>query len=302
MGNRRAGRGRVLVVALVLIGGLLLPAGAAAGPGGAASSAFLYYETQASTGALAIARLSLAVTPPTSTPVVALGNVGVFGIATAGSEVYWVTQSGPHDRGALMAAAVTGAGVRRLVGGLPAPNSVVVAGGFVYWSDQAAIGRVALDGTHVRRRFVVLPQEPGGGVADGLATDGAHLYFSRCTEDVIGRVDLSRRRVVPRFVAPGPRSCPQGLAVAGGHLFWTQLGSGTIGRADLDGSRLNGRWLNIHSRQGPFQIAADAAHIYWTWGGVNGSPAYTGRANADRSHVDRRYLADSIYPLALAAA
>ena len=180
------------------------------------------------------------------------------------------------------------------------PNSLVAAGGYVYWSDQHAIGRVALDGSHLRRRFVVLPRQPGGGVADGLASDGKHLYFTRCTEHAIGRVDLDSRRVTRTFIATGAKSCPQGIAVAGGHLYWTELGSGTIGRASLDGGAPDGRWLNIHSDQGPFQLAADAAHVYWTWGGVNGTPAYAGRANIDRSHLKRRFVADSIYPLALA--
>jgi hypothetical protein len=301
MGNRtrppRAGR-RALLGATVaaLVGVLLISSAAAARPEGATA---LYYETQSSTG-LAIARLSLS-GARTTTQIVALGNVGVFGIATAGPYLYWVTQSGPHDRGALMRATAAGADVRRLVGGLPAPNAIAVAGGFVYWSDQNAIGRIALDGSHVQRRFLVIPQEQGGGVADGLASDGTHLYFSRCTEDAIGRIDLSRRQVTRSFIAAGPKSCPQGLAVAGGHIFWTQLGHGTIGRAGLDGRRPDGGWLDIHSHQGPFQLAADAGHVYWTWGGVDGSPAYTGRVNADRSDLDRRFLTDSIYPLALAA-
>jgi hypothetical protein len=282
--------------ALAVTGALLVAAGAAARP---RPSTALYYETHTTTGLLAIDRVNLA-GRRMSTQVIALPDVGVFGIAVSRGSVDWVTETAPADRGSVMRATVGGAGIRSLVSGLPAPNSIVAAGGFVYWSDRNAIGRVALDGSLLRRRFLVLPQEPGGGVADGLATDGTHLYFSRCTEDAIGRVDLNGRRVTRDFVATGARSCPQGIAVAGGHLYWTQLGSGTIGRAGLDGSGLDGRWLNIRSDQGPFQLAADDAHVYWTWGGVNGSPAYTGRANANRSHLDRRFLADSIYPLALA--
>jgi hypothetical protein len=283
-----------VALALALTGALLTSAGAAPRTSGA-----LYYETHTSTGMLAIDRVNLT-GRRTSTQVVTLPDVGVFGLAVSHGYVYWVTETAPVDRGAIMRATVGGQDVRSLVGGLPAPSSIAIAGGFVYWSDAHAIGRVALNGSHVRRRFLVPPPERGGGVADGLATDGTHLYFSRCTEDAIGRADLSRRQITQQFVVTGPRSCPQGLAVAGDHLYWTQLGAGTIGRSGLDGSGPNGRWLNIHSDQGPFQLAADAAHLYWTWGGVNGSPAYTGRANADRSHMNRRFLRDSIYPLALA--
>jgi hypothetical protein len=282
--------------ALAVAGAVSIPAAAGAPP---ATSTALYYETQTATGRAAIDRVSLA-GRRIPTQVVALPDVGVFGIAVAGGYVYWVTETAPADRGSIMRATVAGRDVRRLVRGLPSPNSIVAAGGFVYWSDRNAIGRVALDGSHVTRRFLTPSQERGGGVADGLASDGAHLYFSRCTEDAIGRADLNQRQVTQQFIVTGPRSCPQGLAIAGGHVYWTQLGSGTIGRAALDGSGLNGRWLNIHSDQGPFQLAVDTAHVYWTWGGVNGSPAYTGRANANRSHMNRRFLLDSIYPLALA--
>ncbi len=164
-------------------------------------SATLYYEAHTDAGQLAISRVRLA-GPRVSTQVVALPNVGVFGIAVAGGYVYWVTEAGPHDRGAIMRATAAGADVRQVVG--------------------------------------------------GLAAERGHLFFSRCPDDAIGRVDLSRRQVTQRFIVTGARSCPQGLAVAGGRIYWTQLGSGTIGRARLGGGRGNGRWLNIHSDQGPF--------------------------------------------------
>jgi hypothetical protein len=264
-------------------------------------AAVLYYETRAPTGLLAIARLNLRGSRR-STPIVMLPNVGVFGLAVARRHLFWVTETAPADRGAIMSAGIDGRDVRTLVGGLRAPNSIVAAGGFVYWSDEHGIGRVALNGSRPRRRFVALPQERGGGVADGLASDGRHLYFSRCTEHAIGRIDLEPRRVTRDFLATGPGSCPQGLAVAGGHLYWTELGSGRIGRSDLGGGTADDRWLSIHSDQGPFQLAADAAHVYWTWGGVDGSPAFTGRVSANRSHLDRRFLRDSVYPLALGGA
>jgi hypothetical protein len=300
MGNRGVGPVRRLVLAGAVVAAALVvfPAPAAARP---QPSRALYYETHTATGLLAIDRLSL-VSPHqgTHTQVIVLPNVGLFGMVVTSGHIFWVTEAGPRDRGSIMEATVAGGDVHPVVTGLPAPNSIVAARGFIYWSDQRAIGRVALDGRHVQRRFLVLPQEPGGGVADGLATDGTHLFFSRCTEDAIGRAGLTGRPVIMSFIAPGAHSCPQGLAVAAGHLYWTELGSGTIGRADLEGSGANGQWLSIHSSEGPFQLAADAAHVYWTWGGVNGSPAYTGRVNANRADRVTRFLRDSIYPLALA--
>ena len=262
------------------------------------SSTALYYESQSSAGVLSIDELDLSAPGP-GTRVVDVGNVSVFGIALGGRYLYWSTESGPHDRGAIMRASITGAHVRRLVGDLSSAASVIAVDGYVYWSDRNAIGRVALDGTDLRRRFIELTREGGGGVADGLASDGAHLYFSRCDKGTIGRSDLNGSHVEPRFISLGARTCPQGLAVAGTHLYWTQLGSGTIGRARSDGRDTDGRWLNVRTHQGPFQVVADGAHVYWTWGGVDGSPSYTGRADTDRSHLDRRFLPGSLYPMAL---
>jgi len=265
----------------------------------AATSRALYYETESRAGTLAIDRLSLSPSG-TSTEVVGLGNVNLFGIALGGPYIYWSTQAGPEDRGAIMRATLDGTDVKRLVGGLPAPASLIVVHGFLYWVDRDAIGRVALDGSHLRRRFIVPPAEPGGGVADGLASDGRHLYFTRCTDDEISRANLNGGKIDLGYISLGPDSCPQGIAVAGGHLYWTQLPSNTIGRATVSGRETNGRWLAIHSDQGPFQVVADRTHVYWTWGGVAGSPSYTGRANADGSHLDARFLIDSLFPMALA--
>jgi hypothetical protein len=290
-----------VAVSAVAIGMLLVsPAGPPAISAATHSSGTLYYESETSTGILMIDRLTLSA-PRRSTPVVEVGNVGVFGIAVTRRYLYWSFEAAPRDQGMIMRASLTGRHVRPLVGGLAAPDSVIAVNGFVYWSDQNAIGRVSLDGSHLRRRFLVLPQERGGGVADGLASDGAHLYFSRCQAATIGRADLNGSGVIRAFISTGHNSCPQGLAVAGGHLYWTQLGSGTIGRSNLDGGYADDRWLNARSSQGPFQVVADRAHVYWTWGGVDGSPAYTARADADRSHLDLRFLTDSLYPMALSA-
>jgi hypothetical protein len=276
----------------VLFAGLFAPAALAR------SSSAMYYETETRAGALAIDRLDLT-GARSITQVVALGDVNVFGIAVAGSYVYWSTEAGPRDRGAIMRATLNGQDVRRLVGGLSDTASLIAVHGYLYWSDQNAIGRMALDGSHVRRRFIVLPQEAGGGVADGLASDGAHLYFTRCVDDTIGRAGLNGGHIDLRFISLGANSCPQGISVAARHLYWTELPSGTIGRATLNGQGVSGGWLRIHSSQGPFQVVADGTHVYWSWGGVAGSPSYTGRADANGTHLDPRFLSDSLYPMAL---
>jgi hypothetical protein len=282
-----------LVVAITLLCALRTATALAGG------STALYYEKRTPSGTFEIARLSLT-GPRTSTTVVGVGRVNLFGLALDGPYVFWTFEAGLHNRGALMRAPRNGGHVRRLVGRLDAPASIIAVHGFVYWADRREIGRVALDGSHLQRHFLNLPQEFGGGVADGLATDGRHLFFSRCLDNEIGRANLDGTHVDRRFLVLNSKSCPQGIALAAGHLYWTELALGTIGRATVSGHHANRRWLNIRTDQGPFQVAADSAHVYWSWGGVNLSPAFSGRANADGSHLEPGFLPNSVYPMALA--
>ena len=287
--------GVAAIVASVVV---LLSAGSAASSTLARPPRALYYETAVGAASYAIDELNLSA-PKVSTQVVDVGTASLFGIAVGGPYVYWSTERGVRARGAIMRASLTGKHVRRVVPGLRSADSVIAVHGYVYWADRDAIGRVALDGSHLQRHLIDLTPDQDDAVADGLASDGTYLYFSRCDDNTIGRADLDGNNVDEALISLGAKSCPQGLAVTRTHIYWTQLGSGTIGRARLNGRDVDGRWLNIHSRQGPFQVVADRAHVYWTWGGVDGSPSYTGRADANRSHLDRRFLADSLYPMAL---
>jgi hypothetical protein len=288
----------MVCVSAILVSAVL--AGSASSSTFARPSRALYYETAVGPANYAIDKLNLsAPTTSTSTQVVRVGGASVFGIALGGPYVYWTTEHGPRDRGAVMRASLNGEHVRRVVGGLTSADSVIVVDGYIYWDDQDAIGRVALDGSHLQRHLIDLPPDQGSAVADGLASDGTYLYFSRCDDNTIGRADLDGTQLDEQLISLGGHSCPQGLAVDDTHIYWTQLGTGTIGRASLDGLDVDERWLNVRTRQGPFQVVADDAHVYWTWGGVDGSPSYTGRADADRSHLDRRFLSNSLYPMAL---
>jgi hypothetical protein len=213
---------RLRVATAPILAGLLalVFAGLAVPAALARSSSALYYETETKTGQDAIDRLTLS-GARTITQVVQLGQVNLFAIALAGPYIYWSTEAGSRDRGAIMRATLDGQNVRRLIGGLPAPASLIAARGFVYWSDKNAIGRMALDGSHMRKQFILLPQEHGGGVDDGLATDGTYLYFTRCSDDTIGRAGLNGHHIDLRFISLGPNNCPQGISASGRHLYWT---------------------------------------------------------------------------------
>jgi hypothetical protein len=140
----------------------------------ARSARALYYETETRTGTLAIERLDLTA-PHTRTQIVQVGTAGrdlsVFGIAVASRYVFWTYQAGPKDRGAIMRASLTGGQVRQVVGNLPAPASLLVLHGFVYWADQDTshvywtwggayrtpnyTGRADAGGTRVQPRFLI---------------------------------------------------------------------------------------------------------------------------------------------------
>jgi sugar lactone lactonase YvrE len=146
-----------------------------------------------------------------------------------------------------------------LVGNLSFSMGLVAADGWLYWADENAIGRVRPDGAHLTRRFIAPPQENGGGVANGLATDGQHLFFSRCQDNEIGRVDTNGRGLALSFIKLPAKTCPQALAVGNNHVYWAELVS-YVGRATLRGTGASDTWLNIHSRQGAFLLTSPGAN------------------------------------------
>jgi hypothetical protein len=217
-----------------------------------------------------------------------VGNGGATGMTIASGKVFWVTLTGSHDT--LSFAAKNGGSAHVLVRNLNTPRGLVSADGWLFWIDQNAIGRVHPNGTGLNRKFIKLPKEPGGGIGDGLATDGHHLFFSRCLNHEIGRVDLSGAHKNLSFIKLARKACPQGLAVGNTHVYWADL-SGFVGRATLTGHGANDSWLNIHAAgQGPFNVAADNAHVFWDWGGAAGSPVHTGRATVSGTGLNKTFL------------
>ncbi len=215
--------------------------------------------------------------------VVRVGDVSVTGMAIADGRLFWVTLTGADDTLSYVGLKGT-PHAHTLVGRLPFPVGLVAADGWLYWADESAIGRVRPDGAKLSRNFIKLSQQSGGGVADGLATDGHHLYFSRCQSGQIGRVNFGGGGLA--FIKLSKDSCPQGLAVGGGEMYWAELG-GYVGHATLQGTHIVSKWLNIHTSQGPFNLAADRDHVYWDWGGVAGSPFHVGRARVSGRGFDR---------------
>jgi hypothetical protein len=216
------------------------------------------------------------------------GTDSVTGMTIASGKVFWVTLTGAHDT--LSFASKNGGSAHVLVRNLNTPRGLVSAGGWLFWVDENAIGRVHPNGTGLNRTFIKLPQEAGGGVADGLATDGHHLFFSRCQGHEVGRVDLTGAHKNLSFIKLTSKACPQGLGVGNTHVYWADL-SGFVGRATLTGHSAKWNWLNIHAAgEGPFNVTADNAHVFWDWGGAAGSPVHVGRATVGGTGLNKTFL------------
>ena|ERR1700733_2390447 len=229
-----------------------------------------------------------AVTGGTVQRVANASSDSVTGMAIADGRLFWVDEDSSNE--AIRYTTLNNPGqVHTLITGLNFPAGLVAAGGWLYYVDQNAIGRVRFNGTGLTRRFIRLPQENGGGVAQGLATDGSHLYFSRCQTGEIGRVALSDTSLNLGFIKLPKNACPQQLAVGNTHIYWTELG-GHVGRAGLNGLGAADTWLNIRETQGPFNVAADNAGVFWDWGGAAGAPMYVGTASANGTGVRTHFL------------
>lgn len=172
--------------------------------------------------------------------VVHVGGVSVTGMAITDGRLYWTAlDTGQLDYVTL------GRGVGKahtLVHGLSDPAGLASAGGWLYWADQNALGRVRPNGAALSRRFVRLPQQPGGGVADGLATDGRNLYFSRCQDDEIGRATLAGANASDRWLGIRSGQGPFNVAADNTSVYWDWGGvAGSpvhIGTATVSGTHL----------------------------------------------------------------
>jgi len=276
----------------VLAGGIAALAAAATVLAGAAAASAAGKSSAAASGRLYFVRgVNIMVVPVgggTARKVTKAGNGGATGMTIASGKVFWVTVTGLHDT--LSFASKNGGTAHVLVRNLNTPRGLVSADGWLFWVDENAIGRVRPNGTGLNRKFIKLPQEVGGGVADGLATDGGHLFFSRCQGHEIGRVNLNGTHKDLSFIKLPRKACPQGLGVGNTHVYWADL-SGFVGRATLTGHGANGSWLNIHAAgQGPFNVAADRAHVFWDWGGAAQSPVHVGRATVSGTGLNKTFL------------
>lgn len=277
--------------AMIVAAAIAALALAAAAPSPARSRPTLFFQKD-----LSIYKVRLT---PRHRPTRVVGTkTGPLAIAVAPRQVFWTTSETSRAtdfKNKIMAATVRGKDVHKVASGLPITIDIVAADGYLYWPDEHGIGRVAFDGSHLNHDFIPLPEEYGGGVADGITVAGRYLFFSRCQDDTVGRVDLIDRRVEQRLIYLPGRVCPQSMAAAGGRVFWTELGGftpydGRVGSAGLDGTHVDQSAFVLGSPDGPFGLAAAGNSIFWSWGGSAGSPQYVSRAKLSGGLLSSKFV------------
>ena len=162
------------------------------------------------------------------------------------------------------------------------------ADAFVYWTNNAALGRANLDGSGVNQNLIGV----GLGVF-GIAVDGPRIYWTNYEGDTIGRANLDGSDANKSFISGA--SFPQGLAVVGEHIYWANNQRDTIARANLDGSGVDQSFITGAS--GPEGLAVDGQHIYWT----NALDDTIGRANLDGTGVDQSFITGAGFMFGVAA-
>jgi hypothetical protein len=185
---------------------------------------------------------------------------------------------------------------------------------FVYWiGDQGepgtieeanpTIGRANLDGSDVKRDFIVLPRPAGGGE---VAVDDAHLYWANTATDEphgivpsIGRANLDGTSPNQTFITDVNLNVDSGVAVDDEHVYWVSTaggpGTGGIGRTNLDGTGVEESFITgLDFPAGG--LAVDGSHVYWTSthpesiGNPYDHSNRIGRANLDGTGVDENFI------------
>jgi hypothetical protein len=223
------------------------------------------------------------------------------GIAKVGRTLFWQQYTTRTCGGSpvteIMSVSLTSANPkpRRFLNCVYLNAGLVAVHGYLYFGAIDGIGRISTTGKNLNRHFIPMMKQAEGDSINGLATDGRHLYFTRCDNSSIGRVAINGSGLNYQFAAAARGTCPQPIAVGGKYVYWGSDGFGKdkdidgVGRVRLDGTQPQPRWQSVHTGQVAVSLAADARHVYWDWGGAGNSPTYVGRVGTDRRGFTKRW-------------
>lgn len=164
-------------------------------------------------------------------------------------------------------------------------------GAYLYWNDEARIGRAKLDGSAATRTLLGAPTGQTYGCRT-LAVDGAHIYYVHQgggTPATIGRAKKDGSEVDDDFVDPG--GDVTGLAVDSGFLYWSTVAPAPkLRRISADGTGSPTEPVPGFSGS---QIAVHGTNIYWI-----GYPDDTaiGRADTSTGYLNPKFTQNYTSP------
>lgn len=212
----------------------------------------------------------------------------------------------------------------------------------IYWTEPEngryyfhgpginTIWRADINGSHVVRDFIKVPQYPGG-----VALGGSYIYWTEDMAAATGRAKIDGSQVRQRFTGANgtalavtahyiylittnkvwrldldgshPRALFSvggstyfgGIAVDRSHIYWSARDQGTIGRADINGTHVDSHFIT--GLQSPNGLALSSRNLYW----ASTNPSYSssiGRASLNGTHVDQNFIPGLSYPFAVVAA
>jgi hypothetical protein len=152
----------------------------------------------------------------------------ISAIAVAPPEVFWATSS--PGRGHILKAATTaGAPVTELATVNATPQSLVIGGGFVYFTNSAtyrttptSIMVVSRDGGSPQ---VLVADEPN---PFALAVDADNIYWSNFVKGGVGSIRGLPRSGGQPFTLVEHQGGPNSMAIDDSNVYWSNFEDGTI--------------------------------------------------------------------------
>ncbi len=202
------------------------------------------------------------------------GGIGPDGVTTDSKHVYWIN----GDADAIARAKLNGRGVDqefiKHVGGFA--RDLVVAGGYLYWSNgettqrNASIGRARTNGKQVNLDFIGFEEPLLYSTPSELAVVGDYIYWANSYKRyTIGRARLDGSDVNQEFIEGAPQNPyvprlhnPFGLAANEDYIYWTDRGSNSIARANIDGTGVEIKFIPDVGHY-VSSLAVDDDHLYW---------------------------------------
>jgi hypothetical protein len=190
---------------------------------------------------------------------------GPHGPVIAGGHIYW------SEIHAIARANLNGSHVQRTFKRLPlqssgeATDGLATDGRYIYFSrcQDAAIGRVALDGSEASPDFISLPR---GQCPQGIAVVGGQIYWTNLgleAPGTIGRTNLDGGEAKDGWLAmpSTPAGGPWSLAAADGQLYFSWGGTPEaaptfVGTAALEGPpRISAHLIQVNRGGSAIAIA-----------------------------------------------